>query len=329
MPMPSLPAPEIPLPGEFVGPQLAATPERWTLELEPLVRNELARVLAALARGDDEAPLVVATHAALERVTARVLALLGEGPGFALVRGVPVEGHSRDVVGRLFTIMGRALGQPQAQNLEGELLTDVRDIGADPRDIDVRLYKTAAEQDFHTDGADVIGLCCLQTAKSGGESRLVSSVRVVRSVCAAWPELAPLLFEPWWFQLPGGPARGLPPALPRPIASFDGRKLETFFIGWYIRNAQGLPGVPPLDDARRELLGHFEATANDPALYLDMPFVPGDVQWLRNAFVLHKRRAYVDHDDPARKRHLLRLWLATRRFADAMPRFDQGGGVRG
>lgn len=98
MPMPSLPAPEIPLPGEFVGPQLAATPERWTLELEPLVRNELARVLAALARGDDEAPLVVATHAALERVTARVLALLGEGPGFALVRGVPVEGHSRDVV---------------------------------------------------------------------------------------------------------------------------------------------------------------------------------------------------------------------------------------
>lgn len=120
------------------------------------------------------------------------------------------------------------------------------------------------------------------------------------------------------------PARGLPAALPRPIASFDGRKLETFFIGWYIRNAQGLPGVPPLDDARRELLAHFEASANDPALYLDMPFVPGDVQWLRNAFVLHERRAYVDHEEPARKR-----WSVTRRFSDAMPRFDQGGGVRG
>ena len=42
-----------------------------------------------------------------------------------------------------------------------------------------------------------------------------------------------------------------------------------------------------------------------------MHFAPGDMQFLRNASVLHKRTAYEDWDQPARKRHLLRLWLAT------------------
>ena len=48
------------------------------------------------------------------------------------------------------------------QNFQGELLTDIRDTGADPNDPSTRLYKTRAEQDFHTDGADVIGLLCLR-----------------------------------------------------------------------------------------------------------------------------------------------------------------------
>ena len=175
---------------------------------------------------------------------------------------------------------------------------------------------------------DVIGLLCLATASSGGASRLVSSVRVYQAVRALRPDLAPLLFEPWFFHLPGARARGLPEALPRPIATFDGRKLETFFIPWYIRNAQGLASVPPLDAARRELLALYEATANDPSLTLDMEFRPGDVQWLRNAFILHKRTAYHDHPEPERKRHLLRLWLAAAVLDDATPRFSRSAAER-
>jgi alpha-ketoglutarate-dependent taurine dioxygenase len=42
-----------------------------------------------------------------------------------------------------------------------------------------------------------------------------------------------------------------------------------------------------------------------------MRFEPGDVQLLNNAVVLHSREAYTDVADPARRRHLLRLWLKT------------------
>jgi hypothetical protein len=316
-----------PLPGDFAGPALAAAPERYVYELPDAVRAELAGLLAAIARGDTGAAVERAVHAATAEASARTTAALDTGPGLILLRGLPTTGHGRAALAALYTMMGRALGRPMPQNLEGEIITDVRDTGEDPGDPEVRLYRTRAEQDFHTDGADVIGLLCLQTSRRGGASRIVSSVRVYQAVREARPELAPLLLEPWYFRIPGARARGLPEALPRPIVTVAGRKVETFYIGWYIRNAQSLDGVPALDAARRELLALYEATANDPALYLDMDFQPGDVQWLRNAFVLHKRTAYEDHAEPERKRHLLRLWLGMERLADGTPRFPIGGGV--
>jgi hypothetical protein len=330
--MTTLPTPRIPpvdqvLPGMFEGPALAAAPERWVHELDGAVRTELGRLLAALEEDGESTSLTSAVIAATAEVTARAAVALTSGLGFLLVRGVPVADHSPRALASLYTTMGRALGRPEPQTLDGDLITDIRDTGEDPRDPNVRRYRTSTEQDFHTDGADVIGLLCRAPARSGGVSRIVSSVRVFQAVRAARPELAPLLFEPWHFYLPGASVRGLPEAIPRPIATFDGRKLETFFIGWYIRNAQGVPSVPPLDDARHELLALYEATANDPSLYLDMHFQPGDVQWLRNAFVLHKRTAYEDHPEPARKRHLLRLWLSATGLDDAMPRFPIGGGL--
>jgi hypothetical protein len=162
----------------------------------------------------------------------------------------------------------------------------------------------------------------LHPAASGGLSRIVSSVQVYRRVALLRPDLAPLLGAPWWFHVPGGKERGLTPAIPRPIVSFDGQKLESFFIGWYIRNATVVDGVPPLTDAQREVLALYEATANDPSLYLDMDLRPGDVQWLRNAFILHKRTAYEDPAPPAPKRHLLRLWLSASFIDDTMPWFE-------
>ena len=39
---------------------------------------------------------------------------------------------------------------------------------------------------------------------------------------------------------------------------------------------------------------------------------PGDVQFVHNHTVLHARAAFEDHDEPERRRHLLRLWLSAR-----------------
>ena len=43
-----------------------------------------------------------------------------------------------------------------------------------------------------------------------------------------------------------------------------------------------------------------------------MEFRSGDIQFLKNSTILHARTAYQDWDDPARKRHLLRIWVNAR-----------------
>jgi hypothetical protein len=273
---------------------------------------------------DHELPLsdVVPGVVQMPRVAASIAewrAQLQHGRGFQLVRGMPIEGHSIEDAARLYWLIGRCLGDPVPQNRSGDLLCDIRDTGADPNDPQIRLYQTRAEQDFHTDAADIIGLLCVKTAKSGGVSRIVSSVRVFNEVLRQRPDLVPLLFEDWYFHLHGQQLEGMPSYFTMPLARWDGKNLMSFFIGWYIRRAQGSPGVPPLTAEQQELLHLYERTANDPANYLDMEFQPGDMQWLKNSVILHKRTEYVDHLEPQQKRHLLRLWLTASDFEDGDP----------
>ena len=70
-----------------------------------------------------------------------------------------------------------------------------------------------------------------------------------------------------------------------------------------------------LTRAQEEVIDYIERAANDPATYLDMNFEPGDMQFLKNASILHKRTEYEDWPEPARKRHLLRLWLVEPSFS--------------
>ena len=57
-------------------------------------------------------------------------------------------------------------------------------------------------------------------------------------------------------------------------------------------------------------LDAFDAAANDPALHVATRLAPGDVQLVHNHSLLHDRTAFVDDARPARRRHLLRAWLA-------------------
>ena len=57
----------------------------------------------------------------------------------------------------------------------------------------------------------------------------------------------------------------------------------------------------------------IDEIAADPAFHLDMEFRSGDIQWLENSVTLHARTEYEDFPEPEKKRHLLRLWLTSRR----------------
>lgn len=317
-------------PAAWSGPAMAASTE-WIHRLTREQQAELVALGAQLeaaglgaAEVARDAPGIAAALPRLRPLMADIREALRSGRGFALMRGFPLAEMSPAAARLAYAALGALLGQAMPQNKRGELIHDVRDSGADRRDPQVRLSITNAEQDFHTDAADIIGLLCLQQARSGGISRIVSSVAVYNELAATRPELAALLFEPWYFHMKGEQAEGELPYFRLPIAQRINGRLSSFFIGWYIRHAEQLPGVPPLSVQQHEALSAYERIANSPELYLDMHFEPGDLQWLKNSVILHKRTEYQDWPEPERRRHLLRLWLAAPDFEDGIVALRQG-----
>jgi TfdA family taurine catabolism dioxygenase TauD len=278
----------------------------------------LGKPLDALTR--DDFPL-----RALARAADRWLDVLEHGRGFLLVRGVPVERYGERDATLAYWGLGLHLGTAVSQNAAGDRLGHVRDVGIAERDPTVRLYKTRERLGFHTDGADVIGLLCLRPAKAGGTSRIASSAAIYNEILRRRPDLVPALYEPFPFDRNGEERPGDPPFFTLPLCRYADGWLRTFYIGWYIRDSQRHASAPRLSAAQREVIDLIDAIAADPAVHLDMEFRAGDIQWLKNSVILHARTEYEDFAEPERKRHLLRLWLTSRRaFADHDAQLNTG-----
>ncbi len=323
---PAVPVKALDTPDAWLGPDIAASPA-WRYVFTP---SDIAELLAA-ERQARAKPMADRTREdfplpGLAPKIAGWMRELDPGRGFVLLKGFPVAAHSEAVCAGVYWGLGLHMGRAVSQNTDGHLLGHVRDVGADPNAYGVRLYKTRAEQDFHTDGADVIGLFCLKTARSGGVSRIVSSPSIFNRMLRERPDLVPVLFEDFPFDTQGQHKAGGRPWFMLALCRFEGGRLRTFFIPWYIRESQQHPGAPRLTKAQLEAIGFIETAANDPGAYLDMDFEPGDMQFLKNASVLHKRTEYEDFDEPERKRHLLRLWLVEPSFSGGDERLRKGVG---
>ena len=124
------------------------------------------------------------------------------------------------------------------------------------------------------------------------------------------PELAARLFQPLQLDIRDKEVNEAGSSLPiQPCCHAQGR-LRTFYHADYFRSVERHADVPPLDALERDLLDTYEAIASEPGMFLDMDLQPGDIQLLSNHTNLHARTAYEDFEDPALRRHLLRLWLS-------------------
>ncbi|HVM97428.1 MAG TPA: TauD/TfdA family dioxygenase, partial [Candidatus Acidoferrales bacterium] len=155
-----------------------------------------------------------------------------EGRGFLVVRGLPVETWGEAVASTIYWGIGLHLGRPGAQNPANELLGHVVDTGEDSANPFIRRYRTAGDIAYHCDLADAVGLLCLHTARSGGASRIVSSVTVYNEVLRRRPDLVARLYEPFALDRrdEGREGPGWVPAVP---CRYAGGKLRTFYHSDY------------------------------------------------------------------------------------------------
>lgn len=310
---PSMPAGPITGAAAWVGPQLARRDD-WIVRLGD---DEVAEIDAAVRhfKASGEAPQAISrTSFPLPTLGPKLDALLLElleERGFVMLRGFPLHRYDIESAAIAYLGLGRYFGSLRSSNGRGHLLGHVKDVGADIKDGNTRFYQTNRRLEYHTDSADLVGLLCLATAKSGGESFLASSVTLYNRILERRPDLLPAAFLPYPTDRRGEVPAGMLPWFAIPIFNWYAGKLSTIYLRHYIEEAQRrFADAPRLTSAQIELMDLIDELVNDPAIHLQMAFEAGDMQFLHNHQILHSRNDFENWPDPVRHRHLLRLWIA-------------------
>ncbi|WP_428490431.1 TauD/TfdA family dioxygenase [Rhodopila sp.] len=253
---------------------------------------------------------------AFASVLAEVTDKLEQGIGFKTIRGLPADQFSADDNRLLFWAIGTHLGVARPQGKASQLMSDVRSAGGQYRGAGGRGYNTNAELDYHVDGTDVVGLYCLQTARSGGLSRIASSIAIHNEILRRDPVLLDRLYRPLPHNRQNEEADDEPPFYMAPVYSRRDGHFAARYIRNHIRASQLRDDTPRLTEADHRALDIIQDLAETDEFRFDMVLERGDMQFVNNHVLVHSRTHFEDFEEPERKRHLLRLWLS---IPDARP----------
>ncbi len=310
-------------PADWTGADLTARSD-WRLDAtdaESAHLVDMARAAAARLGGDPNR-LLDASRSDFDLgpfagTVEAMLGLLRDGPGVALYRGLPLDDLSLMETAVVYWAMGLHMGAAQSNNPEGDMIGHVLDAGRDYDHPQHRGYQTSATMDYHCDQTDAVGLLCLRTAKSGGLSKIVSSVRLYNEVLRRRPDLFEALTQPYCWTKHGEMEAGELPYYESPAFNFLDGKLCTAFGPQHMIKGHALPDAPDMTARQREAIEVVEALAEEH--HAAMRFERGDIQFLNNYTALHTRTAFEDWPEPERRRVLWRLWLRIPDFRPATP----------
>ena len=239
---------------------------------------------------------------ALSEELSRYAEEMENGRGFLLLRGLPIAEYDSDDLNIINYGIGLHLGKPVCQNLKGDLLGMVMNVG-DITKKETRVYETNLYLPYHTDVSDVFGLMCVRQGKSGGLSSLVSSGAVYNEILENYPEYLGLFYRPMYYAHLGKDV-----SIKSPIFSYYEGKLSARYLRQYIELGAELAGRP-LSQVEMEALDVFDQIIHKEDIRLDMMLEPGDLLLANNYAVMHSRTSFEDFDEPERRRKLIRLWL--------------------
>ncbi|KAL8409424.1 hypothetical protein RB594_007743 [Gaeumannomyces avenae] len=226
-----------------------------------------------------------------------------DGRGFAILRGLDPDALGVNDFNTIYlgisSYIGGRLGR---QDQGGSMLMHVI-LSGDERDA-----QFTADQPFHTDTVtDCLCLVTMNVAAEGGWGVLASAWTVYNELAATRPDLIHVLTRPDWpFD-----TFGRTPAFYRRAVMYhrDGRLVTSFSRRLLCGRPPSEPrtaGIPGLTEAQAEALDALHLAARRCEVRPSM--ARGDLRFINNMAVLHRREAYADAGRDA-GRHLVRLWI--------------------
>jgi alpha-ketoglutarate-dependent taurine dioxygenase len=291
--------------------------EEYRVDLSRACLDEIRRAageirafpLPAILRGPDDFAMP-----ACRREMARVRETLDHGRRFTVVDRLPMADLDPEAATAIYWLLASLVSRPVAQKLDGTMIYDVLDTGQQALPgSGIRPDKTNIEIRFHNDNAyndtppDYIGLFCLRQAQSGGHSRVISFHTVHNELRKRFPDRLERLYRPFWFDRQREYRAGESAIFAASIFE-DSAELKARFSVHQIGGGYALRGEPIDYDGEAAIAAMLDITEED-SIFVDFDLEPGQIQFVHNRALGHSRTAFVDHPEPDRKRHLVRLWM--------------------
>jgi hypothetical protein len=278
-------------------------------ELEQVVEELIANPIPAVALSPDYFKMPEC-----QALMLRVREQIDTGIGLAIIDRLPVEKLEEDVAKKIYWLLMSMIGKPVAQKWDGTMLYDVTDEGGvATAGSGIRSSKTNEDQGYHIDNAfnlppDNVSLLCLQTAKEGGTSGIISFETVHNLLLQEHAEALSRLYEPFHFDRQTEHAPGDVRTVSKPIFEVDGETIKTNYSPNVIyRGYKMMDGE--MDEATASALQAMQDVSERKGIGKNLEFERGQIQILNNRRIGHRRTAYTDWPELERRRHMVRIWL--------------------
>ncbi|EGX92096.1 TfdA family oxidoreductase [Cordyceps militaris CM01] len=285
---------------------------------------ELQNALLQFKSLELDGDLVDRTNFPLPTLSKKLKAMQHEvynGRGFALLRGLDVNQYSVDDLTIIYLgiqcYIGNRFGR---QDKKGNMIVHIVADNSSPINANHHRHSTAPiavadkNKTFHNEeSGDVISWLTRSTAASGGKCIIASAHTIYNILAATRPDLIRVLARSDWpFALPKFHCRPV-------LQHHEGRMMLNFGRAALLGSASHpRPAtLPALSALQVEALDAIEAVAR--ATQLEMTTAAGDVHFVNNFAVLHRREGFVDGPAAREKRHLVRMRLRDDDLGWAVP----------
>ncbi|XXG93969.1 hypothetical protein Hte_000219 [Hypoxylon texense] len=233
------------------------------------------------------------------------------GKGLCVIRGInPDEWAVEDLTIIWLGIQAYIADQRGCQDDRGNML--VADKSSKMK-LGHHRHSTSAISFHNEEAGDVVAWLTRSTAAAGGKCIVASAYTIYNILAAHRPDIIRTLAKSDWpFALPRFQCRPL-------LFWHDSRLVMNFGRTPLLGNAvHPRPDhLPKLNDRQREALDVVEAVAQ--AVQLEIKTQPGDMHFINNLAILHRREGFVDGESSQQKRHLVRMRLRSTRLGWEIP----------
>ena len=238
---------------------------------------------------------------------------LKKGIGLFVINGECFLDFTNDEITKIFRIVGTFLGTLYIQNIKNEKLVKIMDEGNSMK-TGGRYHQTNEGGSFHTDSQqwtktpDFIGMCCINPAKKGGESKFVSAYKIHNEMLREYKEDLESLYEKFHFDKRGEFNSGESPTVFEPIFKYKNDQIICRYLRDYINDGHKNQKLP-LTIKQKQALDHFDKIIHNEDNMISYNLKRKDIAFFNNNRVIHGRTSFEDFEDIAKKRLMIRSWI--------------------